>query len=195
MATTTQLKRPPAPSLGPASDVTTIPAVATDGSLYPIEKLEAHRLGVQHIAISVFLFSGDRLLIQQRAAGKYHCGGLWANTCCTHPHWGEAVHDAAVRRLGEELGIRATPELHPAGVVDYCADVGNGLTENERVSLFNGRVDAATFALDPTPDEVSATRWVTMDELRDEVAAGPDRFTPWFRLYLDRWASLWNAAD
>ena len=68
-----------------------IPAIAEDGTLYPVEKMAAHRAGQQHLAISVFVFSQNRLLLQQRAASKYHCPGKWANTCCTHPHWGETV--------------------------------------------------------------------------------------------------------
>ena len=179
----------------PASVPITIPAIGGDGSLYPIEKLEAHRLGVQHVAISVFLFSGDRLLVQQRAFGKYHCGGLWANTCCTHPHWGEDVSTAAARRLREELGLDPVPALNPAGVVDYCADVGGGLVENERVNLFHGELDPTTTRISPTLSEVAGVRWATVDELHREVATTPERFTPWFRIYLDRWTGLWAAAD
>jgi isopentenyl-diphosphate delta-isomerase len=77
------------------SDEIIIPAIADDGTLFPIEKMEAHRIAQQHLAISVFVFSGTKLLIQQRAKGKYHCPGRWANTCCSHPHWQESVEDAA----------------------------------------------------------------------------------------------------
>ena len=87
-----------------------IPAIAEDGSLFPIEKMEAHRLGQQHLAISVFVFSGTRLLIQQRAAGKYHCPGRWANTCCSHPHWEETPEHAALRRVGEDRGLEVPVE-------------------------------------------------------------------------------------
>ena len=80
-------------------DQITIPAIAADESLYPIEKIEAHRLGVLHQAVSIFVFCGADLLVQRRAAGKYHCGGLWANSCCSHPHWGETLQDCAERRL------------------------------------------------------------------------------------------------
>ena len=75
-----------------------IPAIAADGSLYPVEKLMAHVEGLFHLAVSVFVFDGDRLLIQQRAHDKYHCGGMWANTCCTHPYWDEAAVTCAERR-------------------------------------------------------------------------------------------------
>lgn len=60
-----------------------------DGSLTPVEKLDAHLRGLRHKAVSVFVMAQDALLIQRRALGKYHTPGLWANTCCTHPNWGK----------------------------------------------------------------------------------------------------------
>jgi len=163
----------------------TIPAIAADGALYEVEKMAAHRAGLLHLAISVFVFDGDALLIQRRALAKYHCGGLWANTCCSHPHWGEAPAAAAAWRLREELGFSAP--LTPIGVSEYRADVGGGLTEHERVHLFRGAADAATLLPDPDPAEVAETRWVTAAALEAEVAANPAAFTPWFRIYLARW--------
>lgn len=165
-----------------------IPAIASDGSLFAMGKLKAHRLGQKHLAVSVFLFAGERLLIQQRADGKYHSGGLWANTCCTHPHWGEPVSECARRRLSEELGLVST--LHPCAVVDYRADVGGGLVENERVHVFRGDMAAPIDVTGFNRDEVQAVAWVGEDELRGAVAAYPARFTPWLRIYLDRWSEL-----
>jgi isopentenyl-diphosphate delta-isomerase len=165
-----------------------IPGILADGSLYPIEKLEAHRAGVLHLAISAFVFCGDALLIQRRALTKYHCGGQWANTCCTHPHWGEDVASAAVRRLREELGLDLS--LAPARVVEYEAAVGEGLTEHERVHMFTAVVEDRALALAPDPAEVSETRWATAEELQSEIAEAPTRFTPWFRIYLERYPDL-----
>ena len=76
-----------------------------DGSLAPVPKLAVHRMGLRHNAVSVFVTRGGAVLIQRRALDKYHSAGLWANTCCTHPHWGESAAACARRRLGEELGI------------------------------------------------------------------------------------------
>ena len=76
-----------------------------DGTLQPVEKIEAHLKGLKHPAVSVFLVSDRDILIQKRARSKYHTPGLWANTCCTHPHWQEPSQDCAIRRLSEELGI------------------------------------------------------------------------------------------
>lgn len=167
---------------------TLIPAVGADGSLYPIEKMAAHLgAGVLHLAVSVFAFAEGRLLIQRRAAGKYHSGGLWANTVCTHPHWRETPALSARRRLREELGLDA--EVRAAGALDYTADVGAGLREVERVQVYRADV-AADVALALNPDEVSATRWADPAALADEARATPDQFAPWFRIYLARWPEL-----
>ncbi len=167
---------------------TIIPAVAADGSLFPIEKMQAHITGQLHLAVSVFVFDSDLLLLQQRAQGKYHCAGLWANTCCTHPHWRETVEACAGRRLTEELGISLPLLRHQT--VDYEADVGDGLREHERVTLFSAAADHRSLAPSPDPTEVAATRWISLSALRQEVAADPQRFTPWLRIYLDRFPDL-----
>ena len=165
-----------------------IPAIAEDGSLFPIEKMEAHRTAQQHLAISVFVFSSSRLLIQQRAASKYHCPGKWANTCCSHPHWGETVENAATRRIGEELGIAVA--LSKASVFEYRADVGGGLIENERVHVFTGHADEASLAMSLNAEEVSATRWVEVSELSALLAEQPESLCPWFAIYIRRWDEL-----
>ena len=161
-----------------------IPAVADDGSLYPIGKMAAHRQGVLHLAVSIFVTHRGRLLIQRRALSKYHCGGLWANTCCSHPHWRETAADAARRRLTEELGIKGLA-LEPMGELAYRADVGAGLVEHEHVHLFHGGAPEG-LAVDPDPDEVCETRWIGIDELRAELGSDASRFAPWFRIYAER---------
>jgi isopentenyl-diphosphate delta-isomerase len=153
-----------------------------DGTLQPVEKLAAHQRGLQHKAVSVFVLSGDKVLIQQRAAEKYHTPNLWANTCCTHPHWGEDDLTCAHRRLEEELGISGLA-LVPVGEVRYRADVGGGLTEDEVVQVFTTRAPE-TLSLALNPAEVQAARWIALPDLLADIAAGPDRFTPWLRIYL-----------
>ncbi len=165
-----------------------IPAIRADGTLYPVEKLQAHIDGLFHLAISVFVFDGDALLIQRRAKAKYHCGGLWANTCCTHPYWDETVQASAHRRLDEELGFSLP--LVERQVVEYSADVGNGLHEHEKVTMFTAEADRSTLGVRPNPLEVDAVRWVTAAELRDEIRREPDAFTPWFRIYVERFPDL-----
>jgi len=169
-------------------EASVIPGIAEDGSLFPIGKLDAHRRGQKHLAISVFLFAGDKLLIQRRAFGKYHSGGLWANTCCSHPNWQESPSDCARRRLFEELGVAAA--LTPCAVIDYYADVGKGMVENERVHIFQGEVEAPFAVSGFNRDEVQDTAWVAEPDLRQQAIREPGRFTPWIRIYLDRWSEL-----
>jgi isopentenyl-diphosphate delta-isomerase len=164
-----------------------IPAIAPDGSLYPVEKMAAHRRALRHQAISVFIFQDGALLIQQRAVGKYHCPGLWANTVCSHPHWGEDHGPAAERRLWEELG--ASLPLHRTALINYRADVGQGLVEHEEVVVFKGEAPA-DFTLAPRAQEVQATRWAHPTTLKAEAIETPERFAPWFRIYLERWDEL-----
>lgn len=153
-----------------------------DGTLQPVEKLSAHVKGLRHRAVSVFLVHDDEILIQQRAAGKYHTPGLWANTCCTHPHWEEEPLVCAVRRLEEELGITGVDPVWK-DQIEYRAEVGNGLIEHEVVDLFLVRSDKRP-VLHLNPDEVDGVRWVTLQALEREVAEHPERFTPWLRIYL-----------
>jgi isopentenyl-diphosphate Delta-isomerase len=153
-----------------------------EGRLQPVEKLEVHRRGLRHPAISVFVLDGDRTLIQRRALTKYHTPGLWANAVCTHPHWGEGMAACARRRLREELGI-AGLRLVPRDTVEYRAEVGDGLVEHEVVSLFTAAAGPG-LAVAADPAEVMEVRWVGLDALRDEIAARPEAFTPWLRIYL-----------
>lgn len=153
-----------------------------DGTLQPVDKLDVHRRGLRHLAVSVFVMEGPRVLIQQRALAKYHTPGLWANTCCTHPHWGEDAGTCAQRRLREELGISGL-SMAPAGRVEYRADVGGGLTEHEVVDIFTAEAPPG-LAVTPNPAEVMATRWVDLYDLAAEVRRWPDRFTPWLSIYM-----------
>lgn len=154
-----------------------------DGTLTPVDKLRAHQLGLRHLAVSVFVLDGPDMLLQRRALGKYHTPGLWANTCCTHPHWGEDPADCATRRLREELGI-AGLALQPAGQIEYRADVGNGLTEHEVVDVFVAQASRA-LALCLNPTEVMETRWIARKDVAAQIERDPSQFTPWLRIYLD----------
>ena len=152
-----------------------------DGTLTPVEKLEAHVKGLRHKAISVFVMDGDHLLIQKRAAGKYHTPGLWANTCCTHPEWNESGMDCAQRRLKEELGITGLT-LDQRETLEYRAPVGGGMIEHEVVEVFVANAPDVTWDLNP--DEVEAVRWVHTDALTSDIARNPDQFTAWLRIYM-----------
>jgi len=153
-----------------------------EGRLLPFDKLRAHREGLRHKAVSVFLCDGDAVLLQRRALGKYHTPGLWTNACCTHPHWDESPQDCARRRLREELGVEGV-EPKAVGQVEYRADVGGGMIEHEVVDIFLA-TPTRNISLRPDPAEVMATRWVGLGALDAEIAARPEIFTPWLRLYL-----------
>ncbi len=156
-----------------------------DGVLTPVEKLEAHQRGLRHKAVSVFALDAEKVLIQRRALSKYHTPGLWANTCCTHPHWGETPADCAVRRLREELGMTGLSPVF-RDQVEYRADVGNDLIEHEVVDIFVVP-DASKASIAPNPDEVMETKWVDLYELTARVTRTPDIYTPWLRIYLDKY--------
>lgn len=153
----------------------------TDCDRGSLDKFEAHRRGMLHRALSVIVARSDgRLLLQRRAVGKYHSGGLWTNTCCSHPRPGEAVDVAAGRRLMEEMGFSCP--LRPLFTVQYRAAVSNGLVENELVHVFGGRFDGTP---QPNPGEVADWRWSSLAEIRSDIAAHPERYSVWFRKYLE----------
>jgi isopentenyl-diphosphate delta-isomerase len=149
-----------------------------DRPLGTADKLRAHAEGWLHRAFSVFIFDPEgRLLLQQRTDDKYHSGGLWSNTCCSHPRPGEAPIDGAHRRLPEELGFTAS--LTPILQDRYDLPVGENLVEHEHNHVFVGSVDAPRIR--PSATEVADWTWVSPSALRDDVAAHPHRYTTWFQ--------------
>jgi isopentenyl-diphosphate delta-isomerase len=165
----------------PMHMTTMIPAWE-NGVLQPVEKLDAHLRGLKHKAVSVFVMNKGNVLIQQRAMGKYHTPGLWANTCCTHPAWNENPTDCAIRRLDEELGIRGLRPNH-RDQIEYRADVGGGMIEHELVEVYVA--DAPDdLQITPNREEVMATQWIGFEDLTNDVTLHPDRYTPWLRIYL-----------
>jgi isopentenyl-diphosphate delta-isomerase len=144
-------------------------------------KLEAHRQGDLHRAFSVLIHDSQGLmLLQKRHPSKYHSGGLWTNACCGHPRPDEGTFAAASRRLSEEMGFSCP--LHALGSLVYRAEVGGGLIEHEYVHLIVGRWNGA---VRPDPEEAEAFAWRPLASVRSELAATPERFTAWFRLYLN----------
>ena len=154
-------------------------------------KMEAHERALLHRAFSIFVFSAQKLLIQKRAAGKYHCAGIWANSCCSHPRDGEELHEAVRRRLPEETGITvgrdgiAVPELREAGSFIYKAEFDNGLTEHELDHVFVGEMspeDAARYdgATMRNPDEADEMLFVDIDWLQQDMKSAPEKYAPWF---------------
>ncbi len=149
-----------------------------------MDKLAAHKApGYLHRAFSVVIFDeDDRVLIHRRADSKYHFGGLWSNTCCSHPGPGEELLVSARRRLRFEMGLDAD-SLRQVGQFEYRAvDPNSGLVEHELDYVIVG-----TTADDPNPNpnEASAFDWVDHLELRQDVAQNHNRYTPWLPMVLD----------
>jgi isopentenyl-diphosphate delta-isomerase len=153
-----------------------------DQVLGQLEKIEAHELGLLHRAFSVLLLN-DRgeLLLQQRAAHKYHSPLLWTNTCCSHQRPNETTLMAAERRLKEEMGMSAP--MQTAFKFQYKATLDQGLTEHELDHVLFGYTNQ-----DPNinPEEVAAFRWISMAQLLQELQSKRDSFTIWFQILLDQ---------
>ncbi|MCE2864360.1 MAG: isopentenyl-diphosphate Delta-isomerase [Flavobacteriia bacterium] len=153
-----------------------------DQDIGQLEKIEAHELGLLHRAFSVLLFN-DRgeLLLQQRAAHKYHSPLLWTNTCCSHQRPNETTLMAAERRLKEEMGMSAP--MQTAFKFQYKATLDQGLTEHELDHVLFGYTNQ-----DPNinPEEVAAFRWISMAQLLQELQSKRDSFTIWFQILLDQ---------
>jgi isopentenyl-diphosphate Delta-isomerase len=150
-------------------------------------KLAAHRSGALHRAFSVIVWDrAGRQLVQKRARGKYHSGGLWTNACCGHPRPGEDVGEAALRRLEEEMGFAC--RLESLGTILYRAELDGGMSEHELVHVFRGTYEGPVA---PDPVEVEDYRWARLDDLRADIAKDPEAFSVWFRQYV---AAQWPMA-
>ncbi|XOV67806.1 MAG: isopentenyl-diphosphate Delta-isomerase [Fluviicola sp.] len=152
-----------------------------DQELGRMEKMEAHEKGLLHRAFSIFLFNEkNELLLQQRAHSKYHSGGLWTNTCCSHPRAGETVLEASHRRLMEEMGIEANMQTQFHFV--YKAELDNELTEHELDHVVFG-----TFSGEPkiNPEEVASWKYMSMEEIEADMKDHPEKYTAWFRIVFD----------
>ena len=142
-------------------------------------KITAHRAGKLHRAFSILITNQDgELLLQRRAAHKYHFAGRWSNTCCGHPRPGEQTLAAARRRLREELGFSVP--LEEIDKLQYrTVDPTSGLIEHEHLHVFQGYYAGEPC---PNPDEVGAYRWMLPDRVRRSLVLYPGTFTPWFAL-------------
>lgn len=147
-----------------------------------MEKMEAHVLGRLHRAFSVFIFnSKGQLLLQQRALDKYHSGGRWTNTCCSHPRTGEDTEQAAHRRLYEEMGMRC--KLKHAFSFIYEAIVNETLIEHEYDHVYFGESDELPGI---NTAEVAAFTYMQLDELKQDIAGHPEKYTEWLKICLGK---------
>ncbi|HBT18940.1 MAG TPA: isopentenyl-diphosphate delta-isomerase [Clostridiaceae bacterium] len=151
-----------------------------DNFLGYMGKEEAHVKGMKHRAFSIFVFNKKgELLIQRRALHKYHTPGLWANTCCSHPRYGETTLQAVHRRLPEEMGFDT--KLDHVFEMSYQVSFDNGLTENEYDHVFFGRYEE-----DPVinEEEVADFKWMSLEALKEDMEDAPEKYTFWFQKIL-----------
>lgn len=139
------------------------------------EKIKTHKLGLLHRAFSIFIFnSNGELMLQKRDKNKYHCGGLWSNTCCSHPREGENVLEAAHRRLQEEMGLDC--ELKQINSFIYQIAFENGLIENEFDHIIIGKYDKIPKL---NSDEAEDWKWIDLKKLKDDIKINPKKYTYW----------------
>lgn len=161
---------------------------AQDEETGVMEKMEAHQKGLLHRAFSIFIFDKNgRMLLQQRAAQKYHGGLLWTNACCSHPIPGERVEDAAERRLQEELGF--TTQLQKAFSFTYKAEVENNLVEHEFDHVFVGEYEGE---MKLNAEEVAAVAYHGIEEIKKLLEDRPAFFTTWFRIAFPQIECWWK---
>jgi len=155
------------------------------------EKIEAHQLGILHRAFSIFIFNPNgELLLQKRAATKYHSPGHWSNTCCGHPRFGESIEQACHRRLREEMGFDC--ELNEIFSFTYRAELDNDLIENEYDHVFIGSFDGPP---NQNYDEVEAWKWISLESLRADAHLKPKAYTPWLKIALAHFSEKMNGLN
>lgn len=153
-----------------------------------MEKIEAHRKSVLHRAFSIFIFNGKgELLLQQRAINKYHSGGLWTNTCCSHPQPGEDIFESAQRRLQEEMGF--TVPLEKIFDFTYKADFDNGMTEHEFDHVFAGEYEGP---IEYSKEEVMDYCYKSLEDVRNSLQEHPQKFTQWLLLAFPKIEQWWQ---
>ncbi len=149
-----------------------------DEQIGTMEKMEVHQKALLHRAFSVFVFNEKgEILLHRRANKKYHSGGLWTNTCCSHPKPGEETLSAAQNRLQEEMGFNTI--LKKAFDFIYKAPFDNGLTEYEFDHVFVGTYDGVIV---PNADEVSDYCYKSVEEIKNSLESHPQKYTEWFKI-------------
>lgn len=149
-----------------------------DNPIGLMEKIEAHEKALLHRAFSVFVFNNkNELMLQQRAAEKYHSPLLWTNTCCSHQRDGESNIEAGKRRLQEEMGFSC--ELEEVFSFIYKAPFDNGLTEHEYDHVMIGRFNDEPIV---NPEEVASYKWMPLEEVKNDIDNHPEKYTAWFKI-------------
>jgi isopentenyl-diphosphate delta-isomerase len=149
------------------------------------EKMQAHREGSLHRAFSIFVTNAKgELLLQRRARSKYHSGGLWTNTCCSHPRPQETTETAASRRLQEEMGFSC--DLREIFSFTYRAELDNDLIEHEFDRVFVGEFNGEPIL---NPQEAEEWCWISIDRLSQDIQEHPERYTFWLKVCFEKFVS------
>ena len=139
------------------------------------EKMEVHRAGTLHRCFSIFIFNSQgNVLMQKRALTKYHSGGLWTNTCCSHPRVGENLDNSTHRRLVEEMGFDC--DMKEVFTFIYRAELDQGLTEHEYDHVYVGTYDGVVA---PNPEEADGYEWEKIETIKEDMEKNPARYTVW----------------
>lgn len=142
-----------------------------------MEKMEAHEKALLHWAISVCIFNSQgEWLLQRRALSKYHSGGLWANTCCTHPKPNETSEEAAHRRLQQEMGMES--EIKELFSFTYKEALDHELSEHEIDHVFVGVTNQKPVI---NVDEVDSYKYISYEDLEKDINSNPQNYTVWFK--------------
>jgi len=145
-------------------------------------KMEAHKKAVLHRAFSVFVMNNKgEIMLQQRAAHKYHSPLLWTNTCCSHQRVGETNIQAGKRRLQEEMGF--VTELNDLFSFIYKASFDNGLTEHELDHVMMGSYDEEP---NINVEEVVDWKWMKPQDIKNDILEHPDNYTAWFKIIFEK---------
>ena len=145
------------------------------------EKLKVHQDGQLHRAFSIFVVNqAGQLMLQKRALEKYHSGGLWANTCCSHPLKGEDPEKTIHHRLMEEMGFDCN--LKALFQFIYRVELDNDLTEYELDQVYIGYYEKEPV---PNPDEVCEWQWMDIEKLKDDLEVSPDSYVYWLKAAFD----------
>lgn len=146
------------------------------------EKMAAHEKGLLHRAFSIFIFNENKeLMLQRRAQEKYHNGGKWTNTVCSHPKAGESYQKAVHRRLKEEMGFDC--QLVKRGCFVYKAKFPNGLIEHEYDCVFVGNYNNEPKL---NPEEAMDWKWISIPDLKKEIEKNSDNYTFWMKEILNK---------
>lgn len=162
------------------------------------EKIDTHRKGLLHRAFSLFIYCADKkmFLLQKRSNGKYHSGGKWSNSCCSHPYKSETWYESLQRCVSDELNtelvlskkINCQSNMSPQFIDDRLFFAGSflyfskyeELSEHEFDYVFIYTVDSNIPDVNFNSSEISEIKWLTLKEIDELLLKHKEEFTSWF---------------